>query len=333
MVVHVKTAKRLDHAADMGFMLNYLIQRTLDLAKHEGSTKEVDDMLEIAMRHQKLAKADSVKFWQLLSKLPKGSSFDIPEAFSLTSSIDSNIYKTRATLNALLQRYPTNPRILRAYARFNDEILNDGETANQALIMAEQAEELKSKKMKHATDHSKRRVEVGAELDLEKEKIKGVTIVEMPDSGKKKESQLRETHEYAESVASSSVSAASSIQSEEILRGRFYRRHIDGVKLKSATILQIGIIVAISLAFVCCVVEFQLIKSFLSEFKKSFLLMEKTIRARSSTCNAIYYVRHREVLFASNSTNDLLGEFLCKSFPFLEESSYNISPQNFPRKM
>jgi hypothetical protein len=292
MLVHVRAAKRLNHTFFVGLQLNYLVQLSLDRSRTEAKTKEIDDALEIVLRLQKAARRDSARFWTVLSKVPRGGSFDTPEVFALTRGIDTNVKKVQEIMLALLQRYPTQPRILRAYARFCDEMLNDAEVSGRVLQLADAAEDYAAKKRKHAHGDSKPPQQVAVE------------VVEC-NPREDHFGQGRRDEDDETSVAVSNAQASStSTSSEARLRSRFFRRSIDTTRVGSVSQALFGVVAIVLIIFACAVAEFIVAKSFLERFRTTTDQLNYTIRMKSSICRGLYFLREREYKTLANLTTD-----------------------------
>ena len=110
---------------------------TLDLVNYI----EFQNYSKAAKRFHNKALRAIRSFWRLLLE-DNVNIADLPRAFKFIDTAES---KAKQYYIQLLERYPKSVRILRAYAQFMEDILNDHTTADQYYYKADMIEDSKSK--------------------------------------------------------------------------------------------------------------------------------------------------------------------------------------------
>lgn len=290
MIVQAKNGKRQDTYPDTKYLLNCMIQYGHDVLDEEaGGKREIEQLLDSAARHQKLAKSLITKFW---SNLAKNNEVDNGETWDLMRTIHDHDNKAYNILMGLLRKYPTNIRILRQYARFMDEVRNDKEASSRAFMLADQYEEDSNSKNKKK--HGKNKLAVKLAPMTPDHQGQDGTVAAVSPKGDETGTQSQADDETKSD--SLSISSASGLQQsgDDMVKTRSYRRRFESAKSYAALRLNAFFLLAIATIWALILAEYIAATSALSKFNTHLNVVNSSSGTRLNFCSGINFARIRE---------------------------------------
>ena len=144
-VMHFRTAKRLDAGIDIHYSISSAMQIAQQLGSSEAGKEDLDTLLGLAQKHQKLATSFNGRFWRILAR-SREDSIDVTMLLKVVRTASHHEGKAHAIFRELLKKSTRNVAVLRSYGKFLLATQNDQESAEAIFSEADELEERESKK-------------------------------------------------------------------------------------------------------------------------------------------------------------------------------------------
>eukprot|EP01105_Mastigella_eilhardi_P019565 TRINITY_DN4614_c0_g1_i1.p1 TRINITY_DN4614_c0_g1~~TRINITY_DN4614_c0_g1_i1.p1 ORF type:complete len:1644 (+),score=273.56 TRINITY_DN4614_c0_g1_i1:26-4933(+) len=243
-------AKRCHPFFDISYII-YCFSQSLDGRESTKEDKEMD--LSIARHHAHIAKKKIAEFWTLMARSQQSTATNSNALFDIVRLVDLHEKSARAIFQNLMSNDPTNPVILRNYGQFLHDVCDSAEQAEQLFALADECEEIASKKKARSKPEVKfiMRVESDVELTPDISSPNGEESASGKASGvpENSSSACSEVTTATDVSATSAASCTNSTERNKILQ---YRAKMAHFRSKSVTAWVAANIIGLLLLLAFC---------------------------------------------------------------------------------